>query len=197
MAQVSCSHNTAFWFYQSVSTKTLTSQSPHSFLHYPPDLTTHRTHAGLSSLFLIFPTTPQKTQHNAEFSKCCITQPHKITSENTNTGEFKTQKWNYGPTQLENRSLKVNQIRTQLITTGRKLIMKWSQYVKYLARFWGFSEFCFPCTMFYTVQPLVLMVIVPNSMQSSTFSQLRTLGKLAGKLLGWFYQTSFFLGRNG
>lgn len=91
---------------------TLTSQSPHSFLHFPPDLTTHRTHAGLSSLFLIFPTTPQKTQHNAEFSKCCITQLHKITSENTNTGDFKTQKWNCSPIQQENRSLKVNQVRT-------------------------------------------------------------------------------------
>lgn len=70
--------------------------------------------------------------------------------------------------------------------------VKWSQCVKQLPGFWGFLEFSFPCIMFYTTQPLELMVIVPYSMHSSTISHLDTLGKLPGKLLGWFYQTSFF-----
>lgn len=198
MAQVSCSHNIAFSFYQSVSTKTLHDKPVSSLI--PAFLTRpYNSQNTLRSSFLIFPTTPQKSQHNVEFSKCYITQLHKIPSKNTSTEDFKTLKWNYSPTHQENRSLKVNPVRTQLMTNcqNTNYEVKWSQCVKQLAASWGFSKFCFPCTMFYTVEPLVLMVIVPNSKQSSTFSQLNTLGKLAGKLLGWFYRTSFFLGRNG
>lgn len=115
----------------------MTSQSPHSFLCFSPDLTTHRTHAGLGMSSGVFPTTPQKSQHNVEFSKCYIIQPHKITSENTSIGDIKTQKWNYSTIQQENRSLKVNPIRTQLMTNWQKTNseVKRSQCVKQLSGF--------------------------------------------------------------
>lgn len=65
MAQVSCYHNAAFGFYQSISMKTSASgQSPLSFLHFLPDTTIQRTHACLSSSFGTFSTTLQKSWHN-------------------------------------------------------------------------------------------------------------------------------------